>query len=156
MKNSRLYLWLLRFIGLIVPHRLRSDWRQEWEAELQWREQQLAEWDKLDWRNKIDMLRHSAGAFLDALWLQPKRWEDEMMQDIRFGVRMLRKHKGFAFATVFTLALGISANKALFSIVKSVLFEDSDRPRDIRWRGGVTFRRGAAGLLDSGIACDAG
>ena len=42
------WLWLLRFIGLIVPRRLRADWRQEWEAELQWREMQLAEWDHLD------------------------------------------------------------------------------------------------------------
>ena len=40
--RKRPWLWLLRFIGLIVPHRLRSDWRQEWEAELQWRELQLA------------------------------------------------------------------------------------------------------------------
>ena len=42
---------LLRFIGLIVPRRLRADWRQEWEAELRWREGQLVEWDKLDARN---------------------------------------------------------------------------------------------------------
>jgi hypothetical protein len=47
--------WLLRFIGLIVPRRLRTDWRQEWEAELQWREQQLAAWDKLNLKNKLDL-----------------------------------------------------------------------------------------------------
>ena len=41
------WLWLFRFIGLIVPRRLRADWRQEWEAELHYREQLLAEWDKL-------------------------------------------------------------------------------------------------------------
>ena len=70
--RKRPWLWLLRFIGLIVPHRLRSDWRQEWEAELQWRELQLAAWDKLDAKNKLALLRHSAGAFADALWLQPK------------------------------------------------------------------------------------
>ena len=49
----RLWLWLLRFIGLIVPRRLRADWRQEWEAERQWCENQLAEWDNLDARNKL-------------------------------------------------------------------------------------------------------
>ena len=64
----RFLLW--RLLIAIVPRRLRADWRQEWEAELQWREQQLAEWDKLDWRNKMALLWHSAGAFADALWLQ--------------------------------------------------------------------------------------
>jgi hypothetical protein len=29
------HLWLIAFIGVIVPRRLRADWRQEWEAELQ-------------------------------------------------------------------------------------------------------------------------
>ena len=75
--------WLIRLIGVIVPRRLRADWRQEWEAELGWRESQLAEWDKLDWRNKRALLWHSLGAFADALWLQPRRWEDEMFQDLR-------------------------------------------------------------------------
>jgi hypothetical protein len=28
----RFWLWLIRAIGVIVPRRLRSDWRQEWEA----------------------------------------------------------------------------------------------------------------------------
>ncbi len=51
----RLWLWLIRVIGVIVPRRLRADWRQEWEAELQYRERLLAEWDKLNWRTKLDL-----------------------------------------------------------------------------------------------------
>jgi len=37
---------------MIVPRRLRADWRQEWEAELRFRESLLAEWDRLDRGNK--------------------------------------------------------------------------------------------------------
>src|SRR5436309_8830757 len=100
----RFWLWLINFIGLIVPRRLRADWRQEWEAELRYREMMLAEWDRLDWRHKLNLLRRSIGAFWDALWLQPQRWEDEMFQDLRYGLRMLLKHKGFAMVDVLSLA----------------------------------------------------
>ena len=46
----------------------------------------LADWDRLDWRNKLDLLRRSTSAFWDALWLQPQRLEDDMFQDVRYGV----------------------------------------------------------------------
>jgi macrolide transport system ATP-binding/permease protein len=123
LSPRRHWYWLICFIGLIVPRRLRADWRQEWEAELQWREQQLAEWDKLSGRNKLDLLWHSAGAFADALWLQPKRWEDEMMQDLRFGLRMLLRQPGVSAVIMLTLALGIGVNTALFTAFNALVLK---------------------------------
>jgi putative ABC transport system permease protein len=117
----RPHLWLIALIGVIVPRRLRADWRQEWEAELRYRERLLAEWDRLDWRNKLELLRRSSSAFWDALVLQPQRWEDEMFQDLRYGFRMLLNNKMFTLVAALSLALGIGANTAIFSLINAMM-----------------------------------
>jgi putative ABC transport system permease protein len=131
-RELRPHRWIIRVVSAVVPTRLRTDWRREWEAELAHQESAAGNWNRPRWRARMDLLRHSLGSARDAAWLQRRRLEEDFAQDVRHGFRLIGRSPGLALAACASLAIGIGGTTAAYTMIDAALlrpwpYPDADR-----------------------------
>src|ERR1700720_2717030 len=131
---SRLRMFGSRLFGLV--HKARGD---DFDAELRSHLDALTE-DKIRRGMSPEEARYAARREFGGVEQTKESYReqrglpfvDTLLQDLRFALRMLAKKPGFALVAILTLAVGIGATSAVFSVVDRILFRSLPYPQDER------------------------
>jgi len=138
---------LSRLTGLFRGRHLDSDLDDELRSHLEMRvEQNLAAGMTPEEARRDAALRFGNRALMkeDARRADILPWVESFGQDVRYGLRMLRKAPVFTLVAIATLALGIGANTAIFTLTHALLLRslpvaDPDRLVRVTFRGSQDF-----------------
>jgi len=92
-------------------------WRQQWNADVIYRWQRREELTRQRRHWNRGLVLWSAGAFLHAWYLLRTDYTMDIWQDVKYGIRALRRSKGLIAIAVLSLGIGIGANTSIFSAV---------------------------------------